>query len=94
MRQNQGGKWCQSLICYKHRLKGQSETKSHVKPTWSANMTVLRIFLEFSLNFISKDIKKHYKMRKSQGGKWCQNLICQKHSSKGQSKTKSTVKPT
>jgi len=38
-------------------LKGQSETKSLVKLTWSEKMTVLSTFLESTLNFLSNDIR-------------------------------------
>jgi len=57
-------------------------------------MTVLSIFLESSLNFLSNDIKKHQKIEYSQGEKWCQSLNFQKDSLKGQSGTKSLVKLT
>jgi len=72
----------------------QAERKSPEKPTWSEKMTVLSTFLEFSLNFLSNNFKKDYKIWYSQGEKRCQNLNCQKHSLKGQSGTKSPVKPT
>jgi len=38
-------------------LKGQSKTKSLIKPTWSKKMIVLSTFLESSLNFLSDNIK-------------------------------------
>jgi len=38
-------------------LKGQSETKSPVKPTWSEKMIVSSTFLESSLNFLSNNLK-------------------------------------
>jgi len=41
-------------------LKGQSGTKSRVKPTWSKKMAVLSIFLGSSLNFLSNYLKKPY----------------------------------
>jgi len=41
----------------KYSLKGQSETKSPVKLTWSDKVTVLRTFLESSLNFLSNNLK-------------------------------------
>jgi len=37
------------------------------KPTWSEKMTVLSTFLESSLNFLSNNLKKHYKIWYSQG---------------------------
>jgi len=37
------------LNCQKDSLKGQSKTKSPVKPIWSEKMTVLRTFLESTL---------------------------------------------
>jgi len=42
-------------------MKGQSGTKSPVKPTWSEKMTVLNTFLEFSLNSLFNNIKKPVK---------------------------------
>jgi len=57
-------------------------------------MTVLSTFLESLLNFLSNDLKKHYKIWYSQQEKQCQNLNCQKHSFKEQSGTKSPSKPT
>jgi len=57
-------------------------------------MSVLSTFLKSSLNFLSTTIKKHYKICYSQREKRCQNLNCQKHSLKGQWRTKSLVKPT
>jgi len=62
-------KRCQSTNSQKDSLKGQSGTKSRVKPTWSDKMTVLSTFLESSLNFPSNDTKKHSKIRYSQGEK-------------------------
>jgi len=47
------------LNCQKHSLKRQSETKSHVKPTWSKKITVLSTFLESVLNFLSNIQKKN-----------------------------------
>jgi len=41
------------------QFKGQSGTKSPVKPTWSEKMTVLCTFLKSSLNFLSNNMKKH-----------------------------------
>jgi len=38
-------------------LKGQSETKSPVKLTWSKKITVLSTFLESSFNFLSNNLK-------------------------------------
>jgi len=61
-----------SLNCQKHSLKGQSETKSLEKPTWSEKKTVLSTFLESSLNFLSNDIKNTKKfstVRKKNGVK-------------------------
>jgi len=91
---SQGKKRCQSLNCQKHSLKGHSETKSPVNPSWSKKMTNLTTFLESSFNFLFNNLKKHYKIWYSQGKKRCQNLNCQKHSLKGHSETKSPVKPT
>jgi len=76
-----------------HSLKGQSGTKSPVKPTWSEKITVLDLFLEYTLNFLSNNLKNTTKFD-SQREKRYQNLNCQKHSLKGQSGTKSPVKPT
>jgi len=45
----------------KYSFKGQSGTKSPEKPTWNKKMTVLSTFLEFSLNFLSSDIKNNAK---------------------------------
>jgi len=42
--------------------KQLERTKLLVKPTWSEKMTVLSTFLEFSLNFQSNNLKKHYKI--------------------------------
>jgi len=94
IRYSQVEKRCQNLICQKDSLKGQSGTKSNVKPTRSEKMTVLSTFLESFLNFLSDDIKKYCKIRYSQVEKRYQNLICQKDSLTGQSGTKSSVKPT
>jgi len=71
---SQGEKRCQSLICQKHSLKGQSETKSPEKSTWSEKMTVLSTFLESSLNFLSKNQKNTTKfdtVRAKSGIKVC-----------------------
>jgi len=76
---NQGETLRQSLNCQKHSLKGQSETKSPVKSTWSEKITVLITFLKSSLNFLFNNLKKYYKIWYSQGEKRCQNLICQKY---------------
>jgi len=57
-------------------------------------MTVLRTFLESSLNFPFNNLKKHYTIWYSQGEKQFSNLNCQKHSLKRQSGTKLLVKPT
>jgi len=43
-------------------------------------MTVLSTFSKFSLNFLSNNLKKQYKIWYSQGEKQCQNLKSQKHS--------------
>jgi len=43
-------------------------------------MTVLTTFLEFSLNFLSNNLKKSYKIWYIQAEKRCENLNCQKHS--------------
>jgi len=37
---------------------GQSGIKSTVKPTCSEKITVLSTFLEFSINFLSNNLKK------------------------------------
>jgi len=60
-------KQCKNFNCQKHSLKWQSGTKSLVKLTWGEKMTVLSTFLEFSLNFLSNNLKKHYKIWYSQG---------------------------
>jgi len=36
-------------------------TKLPVKHTWSEKITVSRIFFKSSLNFLSNNLKKHYK---------------------------------
>jgi len=64
------------------------------KSTCGEKMSVLSTFLESSINFLSNNMKKHYKICYSQKEKRCQNLNCQKHSLKRQSATKSLVKPT
>jgi len=71
---SQGENWCQNLNCQKHSLKGQSGTKSPVKLTWSEKITILNTFLESSLNFLSNNMKSHYKIWYSHGENWCQNL--------------------
>jgi len=50
--------------------------------------------LESSLNFLSNDIKKYYKINYSQGEKWCKNLNCQKDSFQRQSGSSSPLNPT
>jgi len=45
-------------------LKGQSETKSPVKPMWIEKMATLSTFLKSSLNFLSIDIKNTTKSSK------------------------------
>jgi len=55
-------------------------------------MIVLSTFLESLLNFLSNNLKI-VKIKYSQGENWCQTLNCQKHSLKGQSRTKSPGKP-
>jgi len=40
-----------------------------VKHTGSEKITVLSTFLESSLNFLSNNLKKHYKIRYNQGKK-------------------------
>jgi len=55
-------------------------------------MTVLSTFLESLLNFLSNNLKKHYKILYCQGEKRCQSLNCEKYSLKGLSETKSPVK--
>jgi len=47
----------------------------------------LSSFWESSLNFLSNNMKKHYKVWYSQGEARCPNLNCKKHSLKGQSET-------
>jgi len=59
---SQGEKRCQSLNYQKFSLKRQSGTKSPVKPTWSKKMSVLRTFLESSLNFLFNNLKKDLKI--------------------------------
>jgi len=81
------------LNCQNHSLKGQLGRKSPVKPTWSQKITILGTFLESSLNFLSNNIKKYYKIGYSQGEKLYQCLSYQKDSSKRQPGTKSPVKP-
>jgi len=87
-------KRCRILKYQKRSLKEQSGTKSSVKPTLSEKITVLNTFLESSLNFLSNHLKKHYNIWYSQAENWCQNCNCQQRSLKGQSGTKSPVKPT
>jgi len=55
-------------------------------------MAVLTTFLESSLNFLSNNLKKRYKIWYSQREKRFQSVIYQKHSLKGQSGTKLPVK--
>jgi len=57
-------------------------------------MTVLSTVLESSLNFLSNNLKKHYKIWYSGREKRCHSLNCQEHSLKRQSGTKSSIKPT
>jgi len=54
---SQGEKQCQNLNCQKHSLKEQSGTNLPKKPTCSQKMTVLSTFLEYSLNFLSNNLK-------------------------------------
>jgi len=75
-------------------LKGQSGTKSPVKPTCAKKITVLSTFFKSSLNFLFNNSKKHYKIWYSPVEKQGQNFNCQKHCLKGQSGIKSPVKPT
>jgi len=82
---SQGEKRCLNLICQKHSSKEQSETKLPVKPTWSEKISILSNVLESLLNFLSNNLKKHYKVWYSEGEKRCQSLNCQKHSFKEQS---------
>jgi len=91
---SQGEKRCLSLNYHKYSFKGQSRIKSPVKPTWSEKMTTLSTFLESSLNFLSNNLKNHYKILYSQGEKLCQSLDCHKNNLKGQSETKWPVKLT
>jgi len=51
-----------NLNCQKHSLKGQSGTKSPVKPIWSEKMTVLSTFLESSLNFLCRNLRNTTKL--------------------------------
>jgi len=88
---SQGEKRCQTSNWEKHSLKKQSESKSPVKPTWREKMTVLSTFLKSSLNFLSNNLKKHYKTCYSQQAKRCKSSNCQKHSLTGRSETKSRV---
>jgi len=81
------------LNCQKYSLKEQLGAKSLVKPTWSKKITVLTTFLESSLNFLSNNPEKHYKIWYRREEKRYQSLNCQKHSLKEQSGTKSLVKP-
>jgi len=60
--------------------------------TWSKKLTVLSTFLEFSLNFLSNNLKKHYNIWNSQGEKRCQNLNFSRKSLKGQSGDKIACK--
>jgi len=73
-------KW--KLTCQKRNLKGQSGTKLPEKLTSNQKMAALSSFLETSINFLSNNLKKHYKIWYSHGKKWCQSLNCQKHSLK------------
>jgi len=57
-------------------------------------MTVLSTFLKPSLIFLFNSLKKHWKLWYSPVEKRRQRFNCQKHSLKGQSRTKSPVKPT
>jgi len=53
-------------------LKGQSGAKSLVKPTGRKKMTILSTFLEFSINFLSNNLKNKRKfgtVRKKSGVK-------------------------
>jgi len=59
---SRGEKWCQSLNCQKHNLRGHSGAKSPIKHTWSEKMTVSSTFLESSLNFLSNEIKNIKKL--------------------------------
>jgi len=83
-----------NLNSQKHSLKGQSGTKFPVKPTWSEKMIVLSRFLESSLNFSSNNLRNTTKFGTVRTEKRCQHLNWHKHSLKGQSETKSPVKPT
>jgi len=51
----------QSLNWLKHSLKGQSGTKSPIKPPWSEQMNVLSTFLESLLNFPHNNLKNTWK---------------------------------
>jgi len=71
---NQGEKRCQSLHCQKHSLKGESGTKSPVKPSWIEKMTVLNMFFKSSLNFLSNNLKNKTKfvtVREKSGVRIC-----------------------
>jgi len=62
IRYSQGEKGCQNLNCQKHSLKGQSGTKLLIKSTCSEQMAVFSTFLDSSLNFLSNNLKIHYKI--------------------------------
>jgi len=66
IRYSQREKRYQNLNSQKDSFKRQSGRKSPVKPTWSDKMTILSTFLESSLNFLSNDTKKHFKIEYSQ----------------------------
>jgi len=46
----------------KTQFESQSETKLVIKLIWIEKMVVLSIFLESSLNFLSNNLRKPYKM--------------------------------
>jgi len=47
----------QSLNCQKHSLKGYTRPNCLQKPTCSEQMTVLTTFVEFSLIFLTNNLK-------------------------------------
>jgi len=82
------------FMYYNQNLKGQSGTKSPVKHTWIEKMIILSTFLEFPINFLINNLKKHYKIWYGQRKKRRQSLNCHNQNLKGQSGTKSPIKPT
>jgi len=62
------------------QLKGQSGTKSPVKPTWRKKMTLLNAFLESLLNFLSNNLKNTTKFGTVREKSGVKIVNCQKHS--------------